>query len=87
MSYYHNYESTQRWMPSLQYPYPMKMKILQTPLSSSSSCIYSGTHSGSPKDSSHHIIVYDNNNIAYPTTHSIPGPYLQSYITLPNKKI
>ena len=25
-----------------------------------------------------------NNAITYPTTHSIPGPYLQSYINLPN---
>ena len=26
-----------------------------------------------------------NNAIMYPTTHSIAGPYLQSYIALPNK--
>lgn len=26
-----------------------------------------------------------NNAVAYPTTHSIPGPYLQSYINLPNR--
>ena len=26
-----------------------------------------------------------NSAITYPTTHSIPGPYLQSYINLPNR--
>lgn len=29
--------------------------------------------------------VKQNNAIVYPTTHSIPGPYLQSYIRSPNK--
>ena len=31
-------------------------------------------------------IYLSNNKIVYPTTHSIPGPYLQSYISLPNRK-
>ncbi|QGR53743.1 hypothetical protein [Moumouvirus maliensis] len=32
-----------------------------------------------------HTIYPNNNRIMYPTTHSIPGPYLRSYINLPQK--
>ncbi|BCS82903.1 hypothetical protein QLL95_gp1220 [Cotonvirus japonicus] len=32
-----------------------------------------------------HTIYPKNNAIVYPTTHSIPGPYLRSYIMLPKK--
>ena len=33
----------------------------------------------------HTIYPMRNSAIMYPTTHSVPGPYLQSYIALPNK--
>jgi hypothetical protein len=33
----------------------------------------------------HSFCPRKNTAIQYPTTHSIPGPYLQSYIALPNK--
>jgi len=33
----------------------------------------------------HTIYPKQNSAIVYPTTHSIPGPFLQSYIALPNK--
>ncbi|ANB50386.1 hypothetical protein [Powai lake megavirus] len=32
-----------------------------------------------------HTTYPKNSHIMYPTTHSIPGPYLQSYINLPQK--
>lgn len=28
---------------------------------------------------------WERKHTAYPTSHSVPGPYLQSYIALPNK--
>lgn len=36
-------------------------------------------------DRKHSIYPHKSNAIVYPTTHSIPGPYLQSYIRMPNK--
>lgn len=33
----------------------------------------------------HTIYPKQNSAIVYPTTHSIPGPYLQSYICMPDK--
>ena len=96
----------QRWMPSLQHPYPMN--FVQVPSPAHQVMVY---YNGKPQlqglstakgpvmypsrevncnpknghERKHTICPTRNNAIMYPTTHSVPGPYLQSYIALPNK--
>jgi hypothetical protein len=99
-------DPTQRWMPSLQHPFPMN--FVQAPSASHQVLVYYNgkpqlqglsTNKGPvmfplrevnchPKNSwerKHTICPFKNNAIVYPTTHSVPGPFLQSYIALPNK--
>lgn len=83
----------QRWMPTLQHPYPMN--FVQAPSASHQILVnYNGTpqlqglsvNTGPvmyPVPQSTVIINRSGKSpIAYPTTHSIPGPYLRSYINL-----
>ncbi len=115
-------DPTQRWMPSLQHPYPMN--FVQAPSPTNQVLVYYNGkpqlqglstvkgpvmyHTrqincksipdlttgnglsprwGNPKNSweRKHAVCPRNNAIMYPTTHSIPGPYLQSYIAIPNR--
>ena len=91
---------TQRWMPTKEHPYPMNfvqapsaqhqilvtqggrpmyqgLSIVKGPVSYPAKVL----HNRGPVNS------YERKHsaIVYPTTHSIPGPYLQSFIRLPNK--
>lgn len=79
----------QRWFPTPNYPYPMNFTDAPNPLNQ----IYV-SYMGSPMiqglDRSKGPIMFPrsmirNSPIMYPTTHSLPGPYLQSYIALVNR--
>lgn len=98
-------QSMQRWMPTLQQPYPMNFTQAASPehqllvqyagkprlqglspiLGPTMFPLYE--YDAYPVNAweRKHTIYNPNNKIAYPTTHSIPGPYLQSYISLPRK--
>lgn len=79
-------------MPSLQQPYPMNIPIKKTLPQESLTHQIVIYYNGKPHIQNNYKNkskkIYDqsiNNAIVYPTTHSIPGPFLQSYIALPNK--
>lgn len=90
----------QRWMPTTDNPYPSTFPHAKSP-QHQINVSYRGTpalhglsHSSGPfmyplkaKQSRGPINSYERKHsaIVYPTTHSVPGPYLQSYITIPNK--
>ena len=89
----------QRWIPSSARPYPMNFvqaqssqhqirvvyrdHVLDQGLSINQGPVMypvRQSHNRGP------VNGYERKNcIMYPTTHSIPGPYLQSYINLPNR--
>ena len=90
----------QRWMPTKEHPYPMNFVQApsaqhQIIINQNGRPMYQGL-SINKGPVSYPIKVPCNRGpvntyerkhsaIVYPTTHSIPGPYLQSYIRLPNK--
>lgn len=99
-------DNVQRWMPTLEQPYPMNFTQAQSPknqvvvyyqgkpytqaLSTNTGPIMYPVRESTlcPKNGwerKHTIYPRRNGAIVYPTTHSIPGPYLQSYIALPKK--
>lgn len=95
----------QRWIPTLQNPYPMN--FVQAPSPTNQVMVY---YNGRPQLQGlstvkgpvmfpqreitenpvngwerKHTIYPRKNAAVYPTTHSIPGPFLQSYAVLPNR--
>lgn len=93
-------EHPNRWMPSLEHPYPMTFN--QAPSARHQVLVnYQGKNylqGLSPVKGPYMYPVKERCNrgpinsyerkhsaIVYPTTHSMPGPCLQSYIALPNK--
>lgn len=91
-------QQVQRWMPTLQNPYPMN--FMQAP--SADHQIFVSYNNGAFLQGLHTVKgpmmfpsrEYNPNpktawemkhTTPYPTTHSVPGPYLQSYINLPYK--
>lgn len=96
---YRSNNSNNHWQPTSVHPYPMN--FVQVPSSAHQIRIYYGKQpylqglstaigpvmypvKGSDTPIHKNYSQY-NNKIAYPTTHSIPGPFLQSYIDLPRK--
>ena len=90
----------QRWMPSTHNPYPMNFSRAKSPnhqinITYKGAPMYQGLSPSSgpymyPMKVQYNrgpINSYERKHsaIVYPTTHSIPGPFLQSYIALPNK--
>lgn len=99
-------DNVQRWMPSLEHPYPMN--FVQAPSPTNQLLVsYQGQpnlqglsivkgpvmfplrerncHPRNTWERKHTFCPFGQNKIAYPTTHSVPGPFLQSYIALPRR--
>jgi hypothetical protein len=71
----------QKWYPTNSYPYPMIYH--QTPSTQHQIIVnYKGETftQGLNPNSGPFMMPIKNKALAYPTTHSIPGPYNQSYM-------
>ena len=90
----------QRWMPSTNSPYPMNFSQARSPqhqilITHKGSPMLHGLSTSSGPYMYPTRVQYNrgpinsyerkHSAIVYPTTHSVPGPFLQSYINLPNK--
>lgn len=89
----------QRWMPTTDNPYPSTVAYAKSPRHQVNVTYGRPMHHGLSHSSGPFMypakVEYNRGpinsyerkhaTIAYPTTHSIPGPALQSYIALPKK--
>lgn len=69
----------QKWKPNSKQPYPMN--FVQAPSSTNQVLVY---YNGKPCLQG---LSTNKGPIMYPTTHSIAGPYLQSYININHRKM